>query len=112
MDLNTYSPLIVSLCQFKCVNKFNFLFVGPYKLGCVIFCQKHPNMPAENFYCVSGCTDQPQKFSMIAQLLHGHKGAYGPQKGSKGQDGVMEVVNGQTVLPRNTTISDNYLHVH
>ena len=33
----------------------------PYQLGRVNFCQKHPNMPAESFYCVFWCTDQPQK---------------------------------------------------
>ena len=35
----------------------------PATLGRVNFCQKQPNMPAEIFYCVFGCTDQPQKIS-------------------------------------------------
>ena len=32
-------------------------------VGRVNFCQKHPNMSAESFYCVFWCTDQPQKIS-------------------------------------------------
>jgi hypothetical protein len=32
-------------------------------VGRVNFCQKHPNIPAESFYCVFRCTDQPQKIS-------------------------------------------------
>ena len=32
-------------------------------LGRVNFCQKHPNMSADDFYCFFGCTDQPQKIS-------------------------------------------------
>ena len=32
-------------------------------LGRVNFCQKHPNMSAESFYCVFWCTDQPQRKS-------------------------------------------------
>ena len=34
-----------------------------YPLGRVNFCQKHPNIPAESYYCVFRCTDQPQKIS-------------------------------------------------
>ena len=30
-------------------------------VGRVNFCQKHPNMLDESFYCVFWCTDQPQK---------------------------------------------------
>ena len=32
-------------------------------VGRVNFCQKYPNLPAEIFYCVFGCTDQPQNIS-------------------------------------------------
>ena len=32
-------------------------------VGRVNFCQKHPNMSAESFYCVFWYTDQPQKIS-------------------------------------------------
>ena len=32
-------------------------------VGRVNFCQKLPNIPAESFYCVFWCTDQPQKIS-------------------------------------------------
>ena len=32
-------------------------------VGRVNFCQKHPNISAESFYCVFWWTDQPQKIS-------------------------------------------------
>ena len=53
--------------------KLNFLFFYLFfcdtlhmthdTLGRVNFCQKHPNMSADDFYCVFGCTDQPQQVS-------------------------------------------------
>ena len=41
----------------------SLILLKDYTVGRVNFCQKHPNISAESFYCVFWYTDQPQKIS-------------------------------------------------
>ena len=63
--LVTFSFVFVIIKE--AIPRKNLLLFGNFPkgwgVGRVNFCQKHPNISAEIFYCVFGCTDQPQTFS-------------------------------------------------